>query len=99
MSFMTEVTNDLDAIFFNTDELGIEVDVTTSTGTKTIKAQFFKGNLDKLESTYSYLWCATADVSGVAVNNLVVIAGETYGIVDMDTEDTGTTTFVFVNKV
>jgi len=99
MSFMDKVTEDLENIFFNTDELGVEVLITTPTGTRTIKAQFFKANLDKLESTYSYLWCATPDISGVAVNDVIKINGTDYGIVDMDTEDTGTTTFVFVSEV
>lgn len=96
---MDLVRTDLGDIFFNTDEFGVDVIITTSTGTKTISAQFFKASLDKLESTYSYLWCSADDASNIAINDILTISGVEYGVVDIDTDDTNTASFIFVSEV
>jgi len=95
--FNTRLKADLDNIFlqeFSKDDI-----LKSSTVILNVKIQFFKGDLDKLETLYTYAWGKYEDFNGVKKNDTLIVDNVEYGIVDFTHDEFKTTTTLFLEEV
>jgi len=94
--FDTLLEDDLKIFFkeFSTDAI-----LKSSTTISDVKIQFFYGDLDKLETLYTYAWGKYKDFSYVKKNDILIVKNVEYGIVDFTHDEFKTTTTLFLEEV
>jgi len=95
--FDTRLEADLDNIFLK--EFSKDAIFKSSTSISNVKIQFFYGDLDKLETLYTYCWGKYKDFSYVKKNDIVIVDNIEYGIVDYSHDEFKMTTTLFLDKV
>ena len=66
---------------------------------KPIKVQFFEEPLDKTGKQYFHAWSEHDVISRVAINDILIVAGVEYGIVDFSPDEHQVGINLFLQKV